>query len=444
MTEEYKFKILQIFGIDKNIFWSTLNKVFGIIKGPISIIFLVKFLTIEEQGIWYTIINLSSLTILAELGFTNIISQFISHEVAHIKIINENFQGDEERLDKLSSIFRFSLKIYLIIIPISLIILTILGLMYFNKSTLNIKTIWILYSIIGALTLLLTFFQSIYQSFDRIVPIQKSLFFSAIISTTAYWLCLYLNFSIWTIIVSTFFSFFICLIYLYFDSPRFWFNLFKLKNKKKIKIYNEILPLQLKYALTFVCSYLITYLLVPSMYKFIGASDAGKFGLALSLIATINSIALNWINTKVPKLSFLVSKKHTYEHKLMFKKALKQGFIVLIGLYLALILGYYEIGEYFKSYQGRFPEFKQFLFLIFVGIIQYFISTIITYLRSFKEEPFIYLQILNTIFILIMIYKNIYLSKNIFQFTRNLFLFHLLFLLPIYTLLFIKRYKKIT
>lgn len=443
MIEEYKLKFIQTFGIDKNIFWSTLNKVFGIIKGPISIIFLVKFLTIEEQGIWYTIINLSSLTILAELGFTNIISQFISHEVAHIKIINENFHGEEERLEKLSSIFRFSLKIYLVIIPISLIILTILGLIYFNKNSINIKTIWILYSVVGALTLLLTFFQSIYQSFDRIVPIQKSLLVSAIISTFAYWLSLFLNFSIWTIVISTFFSFFVCLMYLYFDSPSFWFNLFKLKNKKKLKIYNEILPLQLKYALTFICSYLITYLLVPSMYKFIGASEAGKFGLALSLIATINSIALNWINTKVPKLSFLVSKKNTIEHKYMFKKALKDGFLVLIILYLILISGYFFIGEYYKSYLVRFPDFVQFLFLIFVGIIQYIISTIITYLRSFKEEPFIFLQILNTIFVLILIYYDIYLSKNIFEFTRNLFLFHLFFLLPIYALLFNKKYKKI-
>jgi O-antigen/teichoic acid export membrane protein len=444
MKEEYKFKFFQILGIDKNIFWSTLNKVFGIIKGPVSIIFLVKFLTIEEQGIWYTIINLSSLTILAELGFTNIVSQFISHEVAHIKIINENFKGEEERLEKLSSIFRFSLKIYLVIIPFSFIILTILGLLYFSNSTLNIKTIWILYSIIGALTLLLSFFQSIYQSFDRIVPIQKSLFFSAIISTIAYWLSLYLNFSIWTIVISTFFSFSICLLYLYFDSPKFWFNLFKLKSKSKIKVYNEILPLQLKYGITFICSYLITYLLVPSIYKFIGASEAGKFGLALSLIATINSIALNWINTKVPKLSFLVSKNNTSEHKAMFKKALKDGLIVLIALYLILIIGYYVIGEFYKSYQDRFPEFKQFLFLIFVGIIQYIISTIITYLRSFKKEPFVFLQIVNTVIVLNLIYFNIYLSKNIFEFTKNLFLFNILFLLPTYAWLFIKRYKKIS
>jgi O-antigen/teichoic acid export membrane protein len=216
-----------------------------------------------------------------------------------------------------------------------------------------------------------------------------------------------------------------------------------LKGQKKIRLYNQILPLQFKYALTFICSYLLTYLLVPSIYKFIGASEAGKFGLALSLIATINSIALNWINTKVPKLAFLVSKKNTFEHKNMFKKALKLGFIILIVLYLILIIAYFVIDLHYHSYLVRLPDFTQFIYLILVGIIQYFISTLITYLRSFKEEPFIIVQIFNTIFVLLLIYYNIFLSKNIFLFTRNIFLLYFVFLLPTYSFLFFKKYKNI-
>ena len=78
-------KLINKIGIDGAIFWSTLNKGFGFVKGPLNIYFVIKYLSLDQQGTWYTFTNLSALTILADLGFAGIITQFISHEYAYLK-----------------------------------------------------------------------------------------------------------------------------------------------------------------------------------------------------------------------------------------------------------------------------------------------------------------------------------------------------------------------
>ncbi|MEI8705615.1 hypothetical protein [Pseudoalteromonas sp. B62] len=55
------------------------------LKGPLVIMAVLFSLNVREQGIWYTFISLSALSGIVELGFTSIITQFVSHEYAYLK-----------------------------------------------------------------------------------------------------------------------------------------------------------------------------------------------------------------------------------------------------------------------------------------------------------------------------------------------------------------------
>ena len=75
-------RLISLLGVDKAIFYTVLGVGWSSIAGVIGIFFIINYLTIVEQGYWYTFLSLGALTVFAELGFTTIITQFISHEYA--------------------------------------------------------------------------------------------------------------------------------------------------------------------------------------------------------------------------------------------------------------------------------------------------------------------------------------------------------------------------
>ena len=72
-------------GIDKPVFYTVLSVFWGTLAGILSIFFIVDFLSLNNQGYWYTFLSLGALATFAELGFTTIITQIISHEYAYLE-----------------------------------------------------------------------------------------------------------------------------------------------------------------------------------------------------------------------------------------------------------------------------------------------------------------------------------------------------------------------
>jgi len=116
-------RFLYILGIDKAIFYTILSVFWASIAGILSIVFIVDFLSLTEQGYWYTFLSLGALATFAELGFTTIITQFISHEYAHLEEKDGKLHGDISKIDKTVSLVRFSFKFYFVITVLAFIIL---------------------------------------------------------------------------------------------------------------------------------------------------------------------------------------------------------------------------------------------------------------------------------------------------------------------------------
>ena len=138
------------------------------IRGPVSIVFIIQFLTPEQQGLWVTFLSLSALTIFAELGFTTIITQFVSHEYAKLAIENGVIVGDPHYRGRLFGLIQYALKLYIIVVPIAMVILGVVGYFFFMDQSSEVVTAWILFSVISGLNLFISLLQSIYQGFDKV------------------------------------------------------------------------------------------------------------------------------------------------------------------------------------------------------------------------------------------------------------------------------------
>ena len=384
-------------GIDKAIFWSIVNKVFGIIKAPVTIYFLVKYLSPEEMGLWYTFTSLGALTVFAELGFVMIITQFVSHEFGKLNETKRIINRKSTNIDRLIGLIRFSIKFYLYIIPLAILILITAGYFYFNTEPNIIYYTWICFSIVGGLTLFAGLLQAIYQGLDKVKEIQIIAFIGALIGTFFNWGMLMLDFKIWALVFGNLVGIITATILLYNISPGFWQQVIVYNAKVKFNFLKETLPLQGKYAISWISGYFIFFLYVPATYKFIGPIQAGQLGITMSVIAAITAVSANWVSTKIPKFNILVAKKNKSELDQLFNKAIFQGLFVQIFLFIILIFSLFVLNIFLPEIAKRFLDFRLTLLLIFPQIAYYIISSLAIYLRAHKQEPFVWISIVNAL-----------------------------------------------
>ena len=85
----------------RDVFSTFLNQGWRIISGPLVLLCIPYFLSAIDQGYWYTFISVAALSVLADLGFSNIILQFSAHEFAFLSFQDNNLiNGDSEHLNK--------------------------------------------------------------------------------------------------------------------------------------------------------------------------------------------------------------------------------------------------------------------------------------------------------------------------------------------------------
>lgn len=396
-------KVANRIGLDRDILWSIYNKFWSAAKGPISVIFILQFLLPEDQGLWYTFISLGALKVFAELGFTNIITQFVSHEFANVQEGENQIIGGEDSVNRFFSLINYSLKLYLIIVPIAILIMVIVGFFYFGTENRNTLLAWSVFSVIGGLTLILSLFQAIYKGLDKVKIIQKNLLIGSIMMAIGNWSFLYFEFKVWALIVGNTLGLLAMLFHIYKIAPFFWKQVIEYKPIKKISWGGEILKLQWKYAISWISGYFIFNLIVPVLYKYEDPIIAGKYGITYTVLITIVGISQAWIVTKIPKFNIMLASGKKSELKQFFYKSFLQSVGIQLVLSTFVVLTFYVFFK-FEFYNERFLSLSYIILLLLIQIPIQIINFLAIYLRAFKEEPYVIYSICNALLIAFSLY----------------------------------------
>ena len=333
-------RLISLLGVDKAIFYTVLGVGWSSIAGVISIFFIINYLTIVEQGYWYTFLSLGALTVFAELGFTTIITQFISHEYAHLTEMNGTLYGEESRLDRTVSLVKFSFKFYLVVTLIAFVILSIIGVIFLMHSTMNYQLLiaWVFYSFTGAFMLLVSLLGSILKGFNKVELVQKIITLTGFASSIAIWSALYANFSLLALAIGGIVNIILSLILFFSSSRTLWSQIFHSKVTGEYTWLKETLPLQWRYAISWTSGYFIFQFMVPVAMFYAGAAAAGKLGLVLVMVRTIQNMASSWGMTKVPHFNILVAQKRRNDLDNLFNTIQRQSLFMYTVISIAFIL----------------------------------------------------------------------------------------------------------
>tara|TARA_B110000259_G_scaffold131916_1_gene148818 strand:+ start:5459 stop:6790 length:1332 start_codon:yes stop_codon:yes gene_type:complete len=401
-------QIVKLIGLDQDIIWTIYNKLWSGIKGSLIVVFVIKFLLPNEQGLWYTFISLGALKIFAELGFTSVITQFVSHEFANISKENITVDSKERAKSRFFSLIKYSIRLYSYVVPIAIIIMIIIGGVYFRSNESRVFYAWIFFSIAGGCSLLLSLFQAIYKGLDKVKAIEKNLLLGSLLMGLGNCLFLFLDFKIWSLVISNILGLFIMAFSLFKLDSEFWFEVINYKEKNKIYWGKEILNLQFRYAISWISGYFIFSLIVPFLYKYEDPIIAGQYGITFVVISSVVGLAQAWIITKIPKFGILVANKEKVRLNHLFKKSFVQGISIQICFSILLMLGFVVL-EYLNIFEERFLSLKLISLLLLIQIPVQIINMLAIYLRAHKEEPYVILSLISALVIvlgLFLVLKN--------------------------------------
>lgn len=381
-------------GLDKSIAYSSGARVLQAFTGVISILFIAYFLTKDEQGFYYTFGSIIATQIFFELGLTNIITQFVAHEFAHLSW-NDNFTltGNDVNLSRLASLLKFSIRWYSIIGILFLIVLAGAGIIFFSKYSpstddINWASPWILVCIGTVGNLFISPILAILMGLDKVKDVCKMRFYQQLIIPATSWIGFLLGFKLYVLGVSSICSVLFVIIYSY--SAKFHkilVNLGQIKISSKVEYIKEIFPFQWKIAISWISGYFVLQLFNPVLFASSGAEIAGKMGMTLSVLTSISAFSQSWLNTKVPLFSRLIALKEYLQLDKVFHTTVKQMAFVCASLLILLLIVLLGLQVLDIPLRSRFLPILPFMLMAIAIYISQFVNSWAVYLRCHKKEP---------------------------------------------------------
>ena len=401
-NDNFVVRLARKIGMDGAIAYSSAARVFQAFAGVISIFFIATFLTGEEQGFFYTFGSILAIQTFFELGFTGIMTQYVAHEVVHLNI-NDSFlyEGDEKYKSRLAYLVKFCTKWYTVVAALFLIVVIIVGIVYFNRfdesgGSVNWLWPWLLLCFSTAVKLFQSPFTAICTGLGKVKEMNEISFYQQLIIPVSQWILFACGVKLYVVGISSLLGVIIWCIYVW--KKNLWqmlYGLFREKVTETVSYMQEIFPYQWKIALSWISGYFIFQLFNPVLFATEGAVVAGQMGMTISVLTAIQAFALSWQNTKIPLYSGLIELKKYEELDNAFNKALKQ----MIGVCLVLVMMMYGGILFLRvtrfSIGGsvlceRFLDFLPLTLMVIPMILNQFIGSWATYLRCHKQEPFLW------------------------------------------------------
>ncbi len=397
----YTAKILGRFGIDQAVRWTLLTQCIRFITGPITMVLMLKFLTPEVQGYAYTFGSVLGLSVFLEMGFSQNILQFASHEFSKLGFDpKRRLEGDPTAHSRLVSLGRLSFKYYGIASVVFLGILLIVGNWFFatpQHVAISWEIPWILACVSSALALAFSPCWALLEGCNQIAEIERFRFYSALMLFTLTAIAMIAGWGLYAFVIPPLVGAFVNLSYLVIRWRKFFGAFTSPPSGSTISWKEEIWPFQWRIAISWASGYFIFSLITPIIFRTAGAAAAGRFGFTMQLIRMIAAISNSWTTTKLPTFGILVARKNWAELNSLWRKVTATSLIVASLGSVCLILGMEILPHFYPEISGRYAGGVVAFILCICMMLQLFTGSCAYYLRAFKVEPYMHISILNAV-----------------------------------------------
>ncbi|AZN37859.1 hypothetical protein [Iodobacter ciconiae] len=386
--------VLKKVGIDRAVSYVLFARGWSVFAGLITLYFISHHLTKVEQGFYYTFASVLAMQVFFELGFSSVISQFASHEMAKLAWKDGVITGDEQAKSRLFSLFKLAIKWYGVIAILMLAIVTPAGYWFFNSSypdsPVNWSWPWIVLVLCTCGNLFISPVIALLEGTGLVADVAKMRLFQSVFSSTAAWLALYFGAGLFAAAIIALVTLCSNFIWISLSKKMFLYSVYiSQKSENIISWKNEIFPMQWRIAISWLSGFFIFQLFTPLTFKYHGPEAAGQLGMSFSIANVLSSLAMAWITTKTPWFGQLIASKNFNELDLLFKKVFWQSWGVLFVFVILFTIALLTINYFNLPFAYRLLKPQEFLLILCAVLANHIVFAQATYVRAHKCEPYL-------------------------------------------------------
>jgi len=402
--------ISSYFEFSKGVKYSLISRLLLIAHGPIRILFITLYLTLSEQGYFYSFFNVLSLKVFVELGLNTVMVQFIVHEYNKLKLTKDYVLiGSTKQINNLFSVVNYMIRWYLLAGVVSLVIFLIAGEIIFNVTNSDIiawKYPWTFLSIFASLNIIIAPYLILLEGIERVDLAYKIKLIHTLIRNISIIVLLFFGFKLWSITIASAFTF-MTSIYFIILNRKIYMTFLNLDGIQNTLLLSELKLIHKKSAITWIAGFFTFSSFTPIIMRFMGPEMAGRFGMTWGLLLNLKSLGVSWIKPRASEIGKYIS-RGLYSNAITLVEKIKKiiSFIIcLLSLLFIIILIALEKNQ--LPIVNRMLPYYATVFLVLSILLMNVSDPMVIFLRAFKKEPFMKISILSG---LVILFSNIYFS----------------------------------
>jgi O-antigen/teichoic acid export membrane protein len=403
-------RLAQAVGIDRAIAYTVLARGWSGCAGLITVALIARTLSPAEQGYYYTFGSLVALQIIFELGFSVVILQLATHEVAHLLIGPDGtISGPDMHHSRLASIFRKAVKWYSLAAVLMACFLIPVGWHFFATTPtvtglVHWRLPWIAVVVASSITFQIDPIFSFLEGCGFVARVARTRLSQSVTGGLLAWSALLLHHGLFapSLMIGG-----QALAGLFFISRRRRLLMHLVRHpigQHAIDWWKEVWPFQWRIAVSYACGFFIFQLFNPILFRYWGPAEAGRMGMSLNISNAIGTIAIAWISTKAAPFGAMIARREYAALDKLFFRSVAQtlalcslgGLTVWTG---AIILAHRHI-----PFAQRLLPPLPFAFLLISMVINQLVSSWALYLRAHKQEKFLVSSVIGAIALTISTY----------------------------------------
>jgi hypothetical protein len=379
-------------GIDIHVAFTLLLRGWSLLAGALSIFLIPYFLSPIEQGYYYTFASILALQIFFELGMGQVVIQIVAHEAAHLRLgKNGNYEGPAESLARLTVLRLVLSRWYLPAALLFAIIVCGAGLIFFRNGEISWSQWappWVLLVGATAVNLFLSWRMSMVEGFALVREVAQLRLCQSITGYLLMWGGLIAGAGLWVVVALPATALVITAYWLRFGPAAAVLGIYSANAPSQpIRWKSDILPLQWRIAVSWICGYFVLNLFTPLLFKQSGAVEAGRLGLAMTVFSAISMIGMSWVTAKSPNFSMLIARRQSRELLALFKRVSWRSLAMTAILSAAFIAGAILSSAIGVHQMQRIASLPVMACLAWVTVVNCAFFAAAIFMRAHREEP---------------------------------------------------------
>jgi O-antigen/teichoic acid export membrane protein len=383
--------------VDRAIFFAVAGRTWQGLAGVLSLWIIARSFSLQIQGAYSIFINLLAIQSFFDLGLTSVLVYVASHEW-------NSAQGDDAAAavarQRLGELLLRTRRWYAWCAAGFVVVANGIGWWYFRDaefSSIDWEGPWVAAVVITAGSLWLSPWIVILEGCNYVAEVNALRLVQAMAGNLVVWSVMLSGGELWAVAASA-------AVRLAAEAYMIAVHFRPFLDRMRVAVGSgpgtfswsaELLPLQWRIGVTSIAAYFLWTAYTPIVAKYHGLEVAGRMGMTMTAVSTIQMIALAWIQTRVPRIGALLARGERREAQSLFRRM----FTVCMGVYVLgsiAFLGLVLLLERWKPLLADRVLAPADIVLFEIGLgLTLFISGLGTYVRAHKIDPFLGVGLLN-------------------------------------------------